>query len=134
MKAETLRKIYKDRKPDGHWFDTDTMRFFKSRIGAMRRVGSVILFVSSEQPPHGQRQYSIRRMTESGDIDTVGEFCSLTRGQTRAALERAVRAEQDVYVCKECGSVIDGIQNSDFAGRCQACVEKFEATLENRER
>ena len=53
-----------------HWFDRDTMRFFKSRVGdkayADGRGGA--FFVSSEQGPHGPRAYSVRHY----DADRCG--------------------------------------------------------------
>lgn len=57
----------------GHWFDRATMRFFGTRL-----LGTGWLFVSSEQPPHGPRRYSVRRWDAAvpGDVDTVGEFCA----------------------------------------------------------
>ena len=65
---------------EGHYFDADTMRFFKSRIGIARRCKSGIwYFVTSEQPPHGPRMWSVRKMELDGDINTVGEFCSLSQ-------------------------------------------------------
>lgn len=78
-----------------HWFSKDTMRFFSSRIGARvypdhscRRT----LFVSSEQPPHGPRHYSVRAaIWDTGHIETVGEFGAYRTGAQahRAAQETA---------------------------------------------
>jgi hypothetical protein len=71
----------------GHWFDRDTMRFFKTRIETgIVKCGSVgegaaqrftrARFISSEQGPHDHspRAYTIREAQPNGDIDTVGEF------------------------------------------------------------
>ncbi len=63
----------------GHWFDPETMRFFKSRIGIIRSKGDDYYFVSSEKPPHGNRAFSVRHMDIKGDIKTIGEFCSFTK-------------------------------------------------------
>ena len=57
----------------GHWFDADTMRFFKSRIESRIIAGN--RFVTSEQPPSGPRMYSVRFFREDGSVGTVGEFC-----------------------------------------------------------
>lgn len=65
----------------GHWFDADTMRFFRSRIGKVRIKDGIWFFVSSEKPPREPRMFSVRRMELDGDINTVGEFCSMTRYQ-----------------------------------------------------
>jgi hypothetical protein len=71
----------------GHWFDRDTMRYFKTRIETgIVKCGSVgegaahrftrARFVSSEQGPHDHspRAYTIREAQPDGGIDTVGEF------------------------------------------------------------
>lgn len=75
-----LQTDYKNRtNGSGHWFDPDTMRFFQSRIGLARKCkNGKWYFVSSEKPPHGKRMYSVRKMGLDGDINTVGEFCSLS--------------------------------------------------------
>ena len=71
---------YKNRtNGTGHWFDADTMRFFGSRIGIARKKGDDFYFVSSEKPPHGPRRYSVRKMDINGKIETVGEFCSMSK-------------------------------------------------------
>ena len=76
----SLQIEYKNRNNGGgHFFDTDTMRFFSSRIGIIRSKGDDYYFVTSERPPHGPRQFSVRHMDIDGDINTVGDFCSLTR-------------------------------------------------------
>tara|TARA_Y100000310_G_C20648450_1_gene797994 strand:+ start:661 stop:1047 length:387 start_codon:yes stop_codon:yes gene_type:complete len=76
----SLEIEYKNRtNGTGHWFDKETMRFFKSKIGLVRSKGDDYYFVSSEQPPHGPRMFSVRHMDKDGDIKTIGEFCSLTR-------------------------------------------------------
>ena len=74
----------------GHFFDSDTMRFFKSRIGAVRIKDDVWFFVTSEKPPHGKRMYSVRKMELDGNIETVGEFCSMTSYQANKKLNELV--------------------------------------------
>ena len=68
-----------------HWFDADTMRFFKTRlaqVGYQHADGSVY-FVTSEKPPYGERRYSVRRLTGfKGDIQTIGEFCGYKNAAT----------------------------------------------------
>ena len=64
-----------------HWFDADTMRFFRSRLADVGygAVDGSVYFVSSEQN-HGmggpyRRLYSVRRLSgPKGDIRTVGKF------------------------------------------------------------
>ena len=55
-----------------HWFDPESMEFFKSKIETELIDGRY--FISSEQSPWGPRAYSIRIADENGEIDTVGEF------------------------------------------------------------
>ncbi len=86
---------YRNRNPHGHWFDPDTLRFFKSRIGALRVIGKIWLFISSEKGPHGPRAYTVRRMDEKGSIDNVGEFMEHTRGSAPGALKRAAEKERN---------------------------------------
>ncbi len=91
--VECLKRLYSERRPDGHWFDRSTMQFFKSRIGSIVQVGQVWLFVSSEKSPSNPRAYTIRRMSETGDIGTVGDFNAMTRSQAVTALRHAVADE-----------------------------------------
>jgi hypothetical protein len=75
-----------------HWFDRDTMRFFKSRVGdkayADGRGGA--FFVSSEQGPHMARAYSVRHYSaDRCGIDTVGDFMGhKTSAQATAAAKK----------------------------------------------
>lgn len=67
---------------NGHFFDADTMRFFNSRIGAVDVKGDDWYFVTSERCDWGSgspRMFSVRKMDIDGEIETVGEFNSLTR-------------------------------------------------------
>ena len=36
----------------------------------------ITLTITSEQPPHDSRKFSLRSFDEEGDIDTVGQFCA----------------------------------------------------------
>lgn len=89
--------LYHDLNPSGHWFDPETMRFFKTRIGAHVYVNDDytngdLLFITSEKPPHGPRAYAVRQMNrKTGDIrGEVREFA--TRSQALAAMRK--RAKQ----------------------------------------
>lgn len=77
-----LRADYAKRNPDGHWFDRDSMRFFRTRFaGPVIAVPShrVTLFVTTEQPPEGERKASVRAyMWETACIATPGGFCEAT--------------------------------------------------------
>lgn len=79
-----------------HFFDRDTMRFFRSRIS--ERVypnihGTGTLFVTSERGPDNIRRYSVRIALPDGSIDAAsrfGDYHSLS-GAHRAA-DRLSRA------------------------------------------
>lgn len=59
-------------KKGGHWFDSDTIRFFKSRYGPLYKDR---YFISSEKAPHNPRKWSIRKVNwKTGRVDTVSEF------------------------------------------------------------
>lgn len=60
----------------GHWFDPDTVRFFRSRPASFAYRGpGGLYFVTSERGPDNVRRYSVRRAIEGGKvIRTVGEF------------------------------------------------------------
>lgn len=92
---DELKRIYRERNPDGHWFDPDTMRFFGTRLGRAFwvRGTDTIYFVTSEKPPHGPRAYSVRRMDSEGEIETVGDFCSMTYAQANRMAEREAKGE-----------------------------------------
>ena len=77
----------------GHWFDADTLRFFRSRLptGCVGRVDNTAWFVTSEAGPFGRgpRAYTVRRAdVVTGHVDTEGTF----RGYaTRSAAMSAAR-------------------------------------------
>ena len=73
----TIDQIKEANKARGfHWFDPDTLRFFKSRIGGTVYQGpGGVYFVTSERGPSGVRRYSVRQFHPStGGVDTVGDF------------------------------------------------------------
>lgn len=78
-----------------HWFEADTMRFFRSRV--LDGVIGGRYFISSEQAPGAgsSRCYTIREASESGSISTVGEFqgYASARQARAAATKLAVLAE-----------------------------------------
>ena len=66
--------------PGRHWFDRDTMRFFGTRLPRAGITGQGgVFFVTSEQPPHGPRAYSVRKLLGEGRIETVGDFCAMSK-------------------------------------------------------
>jgi hypothetical protein len=55
-----------------HFFDADTLAFFKSII--YTPVYGGYFFVTSERAPHGGlRRFTVRNACSNGSIDTVGE-------------------------------------------------------------
>ena len=87
----SLREIEEaNRRAGQHWFEKDTMRFFKSKV--LGPVYGGHYFVSSEKGPHGGRAYSVRKATRHGKIETVGKFQQYTSAaQARRAIERLVK-------------------------------------------
>lgn len=69
-----------------HFFDRDTMRFFRSRVLPQVFHGKGgVYFVTSEKGPNNVRRFTVRKFDpKTADIDTLGEFNELTR-------ERALR-------------------------------------------
>lgn len=65
-----------------HFFDKDTMRFFKSRVApGVIHTDTGLVFITSEQfetwyPSYYRdaRKYTVRKLTEFGDIVEIGEF------------------------------------------------------------
>ena len=56
-----------------HWFEADTMAFFKSKIETELLGGKY--FISSEKSPFRlKRDYTIRRADEDGRVSTVGKL------------------------------------------------------------
>jgi len=73
-----------------HFFDHDTLRFFRSRVGdtVYQGVGG-IFFITSECNPSGVRAYTVRQFNpDSGRIATMGPFHSFTRTQAIATAKR----------------------------------------------
>lgn len=72
-----------------HWFDDDTMKFFGTKLPQYGYHGpGGTYFVTSEKPPHGTRMYSVRQLVGPGDLDTIGEFCSMTSAAARILARR----------------------------------------------
>lgn len=58
-----------------HFFSPDTLRFFKSKVYEDLHLGQY--FITSEMNKYatdGKREYTIRRATGTGEIETVGIF------------------------------------------------------------
>jgi len=75
-----------------HFFDADTLRFFKSRVSATLYGGRY--FVTSERGPSDVRAYTVRRAEDDGSIQTVEPFNRLTRSAAHALAARLARADR----------------------------------------
>lgn len=79
-------------KNGGCWFDRASTRFFGTVIHTGILPGS--MFITSEQPPHGPRKFSVRTFSETGHIGTLGEFCGYeSLASAREAARAAAAAE-----------------------------------------
>lgn len=73
----------------GHFFDKDTMRFFRSKVyDGFKRTADGVVFITSERDVMGgePRAYTLRLLDADGDVSTVGDF------QAFASLKAAQRA------------------------------------------
>lgn len=99
--SEQLVQMY-NYLSSGHYFDKDTMRFFKSRVTSnFRRVDDyTALFITTEQAPNRPRRATVRlaklveftresdqRLCQKIEIETVGEFNSLSLYQAKKLME-----------------------------------------------
>jgi hypothetical protein len=79
---DDLKRHYYQMNPNGHWFDKDTMRFFKCRVAERLEFSPCgkIYFYTSEKGPmdNSPRRYSVREYDPAtGNIETVGlGFCA----------------------------------------------------------
>lgn len=73
MTYATIADVRSANKNAGlHFFNADTMRFFRSRVESQLIGGR--LFVTSEQAPDAPRRYTVRLAGDDGDIHSVGDF------------------------------------------------------------
>ena len=95
----------------GCWFDKGSMRFFGTKIESGILTGRY--FITSEQPPHGSRGFTVRTFDEKGNIGTEGELCGhATRAQARKAAQAAHEANvTDTKAAKDQGAKLH--QNGD---------------------
>jgi len=76
MKTVSIDQV-KERAEKGspHFFDDDTIRFFKSRISeTCYKIGTDIYFITSERGPNMPRKWTVRKCDLKGDINAVGDF------------------------------------------------------------
>lgn len=107
--TEELQRQY-EYTSSGHWFDKDTMRFFRSRLTSnyVRFNDEMAAFITTEQGPSSdcKRKATIRtaRLVQSVresdqrpitkvQIGTYGEFNTRTLAQAKYKLERLTVGE-----------------------------------------
>jgi hypothetical protein len=88
------------RRSRGHWFNSDTLKFFSCRLPDMAyQVGKCSWFVSSEKPKGGKRRYAIRMMNAFGDVLTIDKgFVSEASAERRMLKLIKMRLPQRVYL------------------------------------
>lgn len=81
-----------NRRNGNHWFSTETMRYFGTKIHGKLIDGRY--FITSEFSfDKTQRLYTIRAAREDASIETIGEFQAYsTLKQARAALANILKA------------------------------------------
>ena len=91
-----INELYQQRRPDGHFFDADSMRFFRSRcIGDYRMMDNgTAVFITSEQfkPSRGPaepRRYTVRLLDPNGAMAQYGPFNERSRQAAIRDLDRA---------------------------------------------
>lgn len=87
-----LRRMARD--AGSHWFDPDTLRFFKSRVAREAYLGADgrWYFISSEQGPRMPRKYTVRAADDGWvHIESFGGFQAFeTRAQALTGLRHAL--------------------------------------------
>lgn len=74
-----------------HWFDLDTLRFFKSRVGEMLPGD---YFISSERGPDEVRRYTLRVALPDGRVGDASEFQAFVTRSQALAFYRKLRKAQ----------------------------------------
>ena len=88
MRWESMQQVREANEATGqHWFSPSTIRWFNSRIGRTLYGGRY--FISSEQPPRGERMWSVREAMPDGTIETCLAFQEFP---TRQAAIRAAKS------------------------------------------
>jgi hypothetical protein len=89
-----------------HWFDKETLHFFRSRISNWDPISG--LFITSESGPFGQgpRAYTVRLADfTTGQVHTIGEFqaySSIKRAKTALSKARKEGSEALLKEVKPC--------------------------------
>lgn len=79
-----------NREAGQYFFERSTIRFFKSCIESGLLKGGY--FITSEEPPHGGRKYSARKVDYlNGSIETLSDFCEYS---TKEDARDAIKADR----------------------------------------
>ncbi len=87
-----LAVVHANDEAGRHWFEADTMEFFKTRLESDLIGGCY--FITSERGPYGPRAFSIRLADEDGHIQTVGEFMEHETLEAATVALEAVRQSE----------------------------------------
>jgi len=100
-----------------HFFDRESMKFFRSRVEPSLYIGSGgVFFVTSEQGPSGVRRWTVRKFdTIKGSINTFGEFNEMTRATAMTTARLASQAPK--RLCCICGG--SGVQYREACWSCK---------------
>ncbi|QBQ74444.1 hypothetical protein BcepSauron_064 [Burkholderia phage BcepSauron] len=109
----TIRAHYAEKNPNGHWFDADAMKFFKTRLPARGwLIFGSYYFVSQETNPSGITKFSVRKIDgETGNVETLGEFHRYsTREQAIEVIEGIANPTNTGYlvIVGNVGTVYEG--------------------------
>lgn len=89
---KSLAEVKKANKGIGHhWFDTDTMKFWKTRLET--DLLGHRYFVTSDEMFDRSRAYTIRQANDDGTIDTVGDFGQYKTRKAAIAEAKALAEE-----------------------------------------
>ena len=86
MSNHTILSIRKEMMENGsHWWDDDTLAFFLSKVGSYVYQGAGgIYFLSSEQPPGGERNWTVRKYDPvMFRISNASAFCELSESRAK---------------------------------------------------
>lgn len=101
--AYTINKIQNEMTAAGsHWWDRGTMQYFRCRVSekVYQGQGGVYFVTSEKHGDNATRLYSVRQYRpDIKDVDTIGEFNSMSRGQ--AHREAAKLAGPEAVILEE---------------------------------
>lgn len=107
-----------NREAGFHFFDRDSMRFFRSRVLPNLYVGcGGIYFVTSEQfSDASKRSFTVRVFDPAtASVDTFGDFNELDRAEALTLARRAAKASP--ALCRMCAG--SGIAHGSPCWKCQ---------------